>query len=286
MKKITGLLLLIITMTAINLQVYSQQLQDTPPRDAAYDKINTVERKPIAYSYVREADIFWTKRLWQVIDFREKMNQPFYYPETQHSGWRSFMTVIMDALKEGTLTAYDASAATDEMIIPLTYKEIMSRLERSDTQQMQRPYPPYDYYDTVIAMSFNPSDVKKIRVKEDWFFDKQRSMMDVRILGICPVKASFDENGNYRGDEPMFWIYFPEARNILAKAEVFNRNNGSNRLTFDDLFWKRMFSSYIYKEENVYDRKISQYAQGLDALLEAQRIKDNMFNFEHDLWEY
>jgi gliding motility associated protien GldN len=286
MKNFTGFLLLLIGLATIHLNGFAQQIQDTPPRDGVYDKINTIEKKPVSYAYVREADIFWQKRLWQVIDFREKMNQPLYYPESQHSGWRSFMTVIMDALKEGTLTAYDATSSTDEMIVPLTYQEIIGRLERADTQQMQRPYPPYDFYDTIITNTFNASDVKKIRIKEDWFFDKQRSMMDVRIIGICPVKASFDEKGNYRGDEPLFWIYFPEARNILAKAEVFNRNNGSNRLTFDDLFWKRMFSSYVYKEDNVYDRKITQYAQGLDALLEAQRIKDDMFNYEHDLWEY
>lgn len=110
--------------------------------------------------------------------------------------------------------------------------------------------------------------------------------MDVRIIGICPVTDNFDEKGNFRGVEPMFWIYFPEARPIFAKTEVFNRFNGAAQLTYDDLFWKRIFSSYIYKVENVYDRKIVDYSQGLDALLEAEQVKKDIFDFEQDLWEY
>ena len=109
--------------------------------------------------------------------------------------------------------------------------------------------------------------------------------MDVRIIGICPVVDDY-LNGVFRGYKPLFWVYFPEARPIFAKAEVFNRHNSAKRLTYDDVFWKRMFNSYIYKEENVYDRVITDYATGLDALLESERIKTEIFNFEHDLWEY
>jgi gliding motility associated protien GldN len=162
----------------------------------------------------------------------------------------------------------------------------MKGIERSDTVQLPRPYPPYDLYDTVLQVKFNPLDVKMIRIKEEWFFDKQRSQMDVRILGICPVRDSYTESGEYRGKEPMFWIYFPEARPLFAKSEVFNRFNDNERRTYDDVFWKRMFDSYIYKEQNVYDRKIADYATGLDALLEAERIKGDLFKFEHDLWEF
>jgi len=162
----------------------------------------------------------------------------------------------------------------------------MNTLERIDTVSMQRPNPPYDWYDTIIAQQFYTTDVKMFRIKEDWFFDRQRSQMDVRILGICPVIDDFDERGEFRGYKPLFWIYFPEARPIFAKSEIFNRQNSANRLTYDDAFWKRMFGSYIYKEENVYDRKISEYATGMDALLEAERVKNELFEFEHDLWEY
>jgi gliding motility associated protien GldN len=266
--------------------ISSSQILDSPPRDAAYDKTQIQENIPLAYAWVRESDVMWEKRLWRVIDMKEKMNQVFYYPEIPHNQWRSLMQVIMDALKEGAITAYDASLPTDEFTAPLTFQELMNTLQRADTVTYQRPYPPYDWYDTVITTVFNPTDVKKFRIKEDWFFDKQRSVLDVRILGICPVVDDVDEKGEFRGFKPLFWIYFPEARPIFAKAEVFNRLNSTNRLTYDDVFHKRIFNSYIYKEDNVFDRKISEYATGLDALLEAERIKYELFEFEQSLWEY
>ena len=267
-------------------QASFSQILDSSPRDGAFDKVHYLEKKPIPYAYVRESDVIFQKRIWRVIDLNEKMNQPFYYPETPHNQWRSLMQVIMDAMKEGSITAYDANLPTDEFTVPLTFQELMGTLERTDTVTLQRPYPPYEPYDTVISVTFSPTNVKKFRIKEDWFFDKQRSMMDVRIIGICPVVDSYDEAGEFRGYKPLFWIYFPEARPVFAKAEIFNGQNSAQRLTYDDIFWKRIFGSYIYKEENIFDRKIADYAIGIDALLEAERIKNELFEFEFELWEY
>ena len=194
------------------------------------------------------------------------------------------MTIMIDAIKEGSITAYEAS--TDEFISPISYKELMATIEKADTLKQQRTYPPYEFYDTVIVKKMNTTDIKKIRIKEDWFFDKQRSMLEVRIIGICPIIDKFNEDGTYRGANPLFWIYFPEARPILAKSEVFNRFNGAAKMTYDDFFWKRMFSSYIYKVDNQFDRNINEYATGIDAMLESERIKEELFNFEQQLWEY
>ena len=260
--------------------------QTVTPVDGIYNKTTILEKKPVPYAWVRESDIIWSRRVWRVIDVREKMNQPFYFPEEPHNNWRNLITVLFDALKDGKITAYDAMSPTDEFIVPLTYADIMKRLERTDSMHLQRPKPPYEYYDTVITKSFNPSDVKRFRIKEDWFFDKQRSVMEVRIIGICPVRDNFDEKGIFRGNDPLFWIYYPEARPVLAKAEVFNFKNGAERRSYDDIFWKRLFASYVYKEENVFDRKITDYAQGIDALLESDRIKRELIDFEEQLWEY
>ena len=136
---------------------------------------------------------------------------------------------------------------------------------------------------------FDRNSVKKWRLKEEWFFDKQRSVMDVRILGLAPLQEDRDEvNGQILGTfSPLFWVYFPEAREILINAEVFNLvKNNAERRTYDDVFWKRMFGSTIVKESSVMDRKVNEYMVGLDALLEAERIKTEIFNMEHDLWEY
>ena len=289
MKKI-GIFTFLMISLMLNYKSINAQVMDSPPLDGVYQKTAVVNRKPIPYAPLREADVFWEKRIWRVIDLRQKMNQPFYYPTTAVNGRRSLMQVLFDAIKEGSITAYDAGS-DDEFLVPETYDQVMKVLNKKDSTQIEVPDPNNPgqtiLKDTVIAKNFDPSQVKKIRLKEDWFFDKQRSVMDVRIVGICPIIESFEADGvTSKGTQPLFWLYFPEARPIFAKAEVFNRFNDAERRTYDDIFFKRMFESYIYKEANVYDRFISEYAKGMDALLESERIKNDIFLFEHDLWEY
>ncbi len=284
MKKILFMVLISFFIVGLKQASYSQVLEG-PPRDGVYDRSATLQVQPIPYAYLREADIVWTKRLWRVIDMREKMNQTFYFPEKPQNNWKSFMQIIMDGLKEGTITAY--SALSDQFLVPNTYKELMDQLQSTKTMTLKRPYEPYDDYDTIITKTFEAADVKVLRVKEDMFLDRQRSEMGVRILGICPVMDDIDDAGNYRGPKPLFWIYFPECRNLFAKNEMFNLKNGAaGRMTYDDVFMKRMFSSYIYKEENVYDRHITEYSTGVDALLESEKAKNNLYEFESNLWEY
>jgi gliding motility associated protien GldN len=220
------------------------------------------------------------------MDLRQKINHPFFYPEVPQKEWKNFMTVIMDAVREGTITAYDPTK-DDHFLVPLTYQEIEKKYNKTDTVPIYDPEnPSHILRYEVVKEDFRSADVQRIEIKEDWFFDKQRSQMDVRILGICPLINLYDDDGNWFGLEEMFWIYFPEARPVLAKSIVFNKNNTAENRTYDELFWKRLFGSYIYKEENVYDRKISDYASQMDALLEAERIKNELFEFEHDLWEF
>jgi gliding motility associated protien GldN len=282
MKKITFFIFLAVVLLGFNGPVRSQIL-DNPPQDVIYFDNDLDDMQPIPLPAVRKADITWSKRMWREIDMRQKMNQPFYFPLEPHNNWRNFITVIMDALREGSITAYDISG-TDEFLVPLNYQEIVSRQVDTIHRTLTRPYPPYDQYDTVIYSEFDPNRVSRLRIKEDWYFDKKRSQMLVRILGICPVMIK--ERNDEEFTEPLFWIYFPEARPVLAQAEIFNRHNDAARRTYDEIFMKRFFSSYIYKEQNVYDRRISEYAQGLDALLEAERIKLELLNFEQSLWEY
>ena len=144
--------------------------------------------------------------------------------------------------------------------------------------------------DSLKQIPFNRNIIKKWRLKEEWFFDKQRSIMDVRIIGLAPLQEDRDEvdsrilTGTF---SPIFWVYFEDARKVLINAEVFNLvKNDAERRTYDDIFWKRMFSSTIIKESNVMDRDVNEHMVGLDALLEAENIKTEIFNIEHDLWEY
>lgn len=236
---------------------------------------------------------------------RQKINHPFYYPmnngdvdQITTDDRKSLIDVIYTAVLEGTITAYDRPTYDDEFRFPMTPAEV-----RNVGNAEQKIIQVYDQKlisegvdaelamkDSVLNIPFDRNTIKKWRLKEEWFFDKQRSVMDVRIIGIAPLQEDRDEinpsilMGTF---SPIFWVYFPEAREVLINAEVFNLvKNDAERRTYDDIFWKRMFSSTITKEANVMDRKVNEYMIGLDALLEAERIKTEIFNIEHDLWEY
>ncbi len=259
------------------------QIVDEAPMDGLYEDEGLTEKVPVPYPYIRKADVMWSKRIWREIDFRQKFNQKFYFPIETQANWKSFIVVVLDALKEGQLTAYDISN-TDELLVPITYNDVIGRQTDSIYQIMQRPYPPYEEYDTVIYTEFDPTKVMRIRIKEDWYFDATRSQMMFRIQAICPIMMK--ERNGQEVTEPLFWLSYPQSREIFAQALVFNEFNSSARLSYDEVFWKRLFDSYIYKEENVFDRRISQYATGVDALLEADRVKAELMDFEENLWEY
>lgn len=282
LSKFKAIAFILLGATLTSLSASAQVLE---PRDQIYDKVTTPTRRITPYTEIREADVMWQRRIWRVMDLREKMNQTFYYPFEVTNGRSNLITIIKNSLEAGELRAYDPFY--DDFTVPYTAQQALSIGSDTTFYTDYRPYEPYEEYDTFRINTLDYSSIKKYYIKEDWVFDKARSVMEVRILGICPVREVRDQNGEYRGEQPMYWIYFPELRTIIANEEMYNRyNNIANQLTYDDAFMKRMFSSYIYKEDNVYDRKISDYMKnGLEALLESEDIKDKMRNYEHDLWE-
>ncbi len=247
------------------------------PLDDIVDKRTTIEKRLIPYEQIREADIFWEKRIWRVLDIREKMNLPFAYPE------RPFFSIVMDAATSGEITVF--STEDDKFSSALTADEVASMGATIDTVITFDPET-YEERITVVRNDLNPDDVKRFRLKEVWFFDEETSTLQVRILGIAPLIDVKDENGNFKYEKPMFWVYYPEAREILSRERVFNVGNDASPMTWEDLFEMRFFSSYIYKESNVKDRRLMDYLTGVDLLLEADKIKQEIFNFEHDLWSY
>jgi gliding motility associated protien GldN len=268
MKKFILFFAIVLTATLLKAQ----------PLDGVYKKIHVQNARVIPYSSLREADVMFCKRIWRKIDFREKVNLPFSSPQSP------LITFLLNAIANGELTAYQG--LDEEFQRPMTPEEVASIGIKTITVSDTDPITGEVTEKTVEQKPNYNDDVIELRVKEDWFFDKQRSIWEARIIGICPAIVNRDQEGNARGVQPMFWVYFPEAREVLVNAEVVNRHNDGARLSFDDVFVKRMFNSYIYKESNERDRSIAEYAQGLNALYESERIKTELFNYEHDLWEY
>ena len=261
----------------------AQSVLDDKPQDGIIKVEHIQNRKPIPYTPIREADVMWKRRVWRIIDLREKQNLPLYYPlGNDVNGLRSLTNVIYKAVaEEASIRVY--SGIVDDFSQEITLTDVKKLTEKSYEKVIPSMLDPSIDTTIVVTESFSPNRVKKIQIKEEWFFDRQRSVLDVRILGICLM---YEQEDKSKGDQPLFWVYFPEARKELAKYDVFNRQNPQERRSFDDIFWKRQFSSYIIKEENVYDRSINEYKKGMDALLEAQKIKEDIIIFEHDLWEF
>ncbi|MCC6724016.1 MAG: gliding motility protein GldN [Saprospiraceae bacterium] len=260
-----------------NILTESSDPNEGRPLDDIVGKRLTGDKRLLPYDHVREADIFWEKRIWRVVDIREKMNLPFAYPE------RPFFSILMDAATGGEITVY--STEDDKFSSKLTPDEVASMGATIDTVITFDPET-YEEQIQVVRNDINPEDVKRFRLKEVWFFDEETSTLQVRILGIAPLIDKTDENGNFLYEKPMFWVYYPEAREILSRERVFNAGNDASPMTWEDLMEMRFFSSYIYKESNVRDRRIQDYLTGIDLLLEADKIKQEIFNFEHDLWSY
>lgn len=254
-----------------------------------YEKIHTLNRKPMPYQFVREADVMWSKIVWRQVELTERANQHLYYPTVPQDGRMSLIDVLLEGIHTQGLTAY-IDSGSDEFGTILTEKEIHENLGTTITPQDIEDLEG-NIHTEYIETKYSSKDVQSYLIKELWFFDKQRSVMEVRIIGICPIRYFYregeDENGGTRQKKKIFWIYYPEARKILANAECFNIQNDASRLSYEDILEKRYFSSFIFQESNIYDnRGVSEYTTGEETLIEADRIKEKIFNFEQDLWEY
>jgi gliding motility associated protien GldN len=256
--------------------------------DGAYVREHNPTRKVIGYPYLREADVMWAKRIWQVIDLRQKINQTMYFPIDELENRKSLFDVIrIGLIDQGSITAYGTGPTQedDEFRYPLGQTELDSMLnpvviryrENLDTGEKE---------EVRNVEEVTSRDVVAYKIKEDWIFDKQRSERYVRIIGIVPIVLRYSESGEVKGQKELFWLYYPECRYIFNNYDVFNMHNGAQEMTFDQLFQMRMFQGYIVKEDNVYNRGVTPTWKGVDALMESERIKNDLFTLEHDLWHY
>jgi gliding motility associated protien GldN len=263
--------------------------------DAAVERNLVKDRTPLAHENIREDDAWYRERVWREIDIREKMNLPFRYKADEDNGNQRFIIILLNALRSGEVTAFDPTV-DDRFTTPMTLDKIGEMVAgRCDTTQI----PDYVkdpngtkgiFKDTTVCAEFNPDDIAKFRIKEEWVFDKESSRLYARILGIAPMKTYIDNaTGAVLGEAPLFWVYYPDLRPTLAKFEVYNGKNFGARMSWEELFESRFFSSYIVKStiENPYDMYIKSYVKDdILRLLEGENVKEKIFNFEQDLWSY
>lgn len=312
---------------------------EDPPVDGYMDKSDIENRKVVPYANIRATDVAYSKRIWREIDLRERLNKAFASPKSR------LIDILIEAVMAGELTAYDPTPTEndptgDSFKNILPPDQVMARFGGDSTLVEV-----YDENNEVVsshyeATSFDGEEVIKFRIKEDWIFDKQRSVFEPRIIGIAPLitphipgmestidlpgendddaeigadpfdpfaastEPEEDNNEGIENDEienenipmagmptvdptPAFWVYFPEARHVLVNKEVMDYSNDATGLSYDDIFIQRKFRSYIIKESNPEDVRIKDYIEDdMDRLLESERIKKSLVDFEQDLWSY
>ena len=271
------------TLTADNTARKAQRQEN------AYDKSGLTQRIPLPYEHLRWDDALFSETVWRELDLREKMNKAFTYESVTDEGSQIFVNMLIKNVMSGDVMAFSDDGFRNPISASAVQQMIagsMDTVPKYDIQQIDKII---GY--VVTRKSFDPKSITKIRLKEDWVFDREASRMFVRILAVGLLKTEYFPNTTKeRGTSNLFWVYYPDLRPMLAKAEVYNpKNMGQNRLTWEELFESRMFSSYIVKStfDNPGNKFIRNYIKDpILQLLEGENIKEKIFNYEQDLWSY
>jgi gliding motility associated protien GldN len=300
MKTIRFLITCVLLFSLIGVPVVKAQSIDLVEKREVYDREHIPQKDPVPYPFIRESDVMYEKTVWRMLNLREKMNQPIYYPTEPIGDRRSLTQLLLDILKD-PLPGHQVFAYKTlmdyEFEQPMSIEEIFKQIGADTIREPVFDSTIMDFTIQVTGVQTSLEEVSRLMIKEKWFFDSRYSTLQVRVIGLCPIKVALrvtedpvTGEESYTGEvsqQPLFWVYYPEIRYYLAKQEVFNPRNDAQRISFDDLLNQRRFSSWIYRISNVQDnRNVSDYAKGMDAMFEAERLRYELFDFEHDLWEY
>jgi gliding motility associated protien GldN len=297
-KSFLGILLVMFSVNFACAQ--ANLLNATSPEDIGKktdQQLAADNDKPLAYGYVGDRDLLWSKVVWEYIDLNERINLPFYYPIHDNStseSRKSLFKTLMDGIQDGNITqVYDDSYFTAK----LTTKEIEAKLFRIDTTDVGRDelnagVTNIDEY--IDKVELNPKDIEGFKIKGVWYLDKRQGEMKFRLLAIAPVAQDVqtkgrDDLGDVAEKLALFWVYYPGARQVLYDMKVFNQKNAAYPISFDHLLNAKRFNSIIYREENIYgNRDVNHYVKGnsLYQVLESDKIKESIRDKELDVWNY
>ncbi|MES2775161.1 MAG: gliding motility protein GldN [Bacteroidota bacterium] len=261
--------------------------------NSAVEKNLIKDKIPLDYEYIREDDQLYKQVIWRNIETKEKMNLAFGYDAEEENGSQQFIYILLNAIQSDSLVAF--SGVNDRFTTPMKASEVAEKM-------VGTPYtitkPDFEkdpdgskgiFKDTTILDEFNPTSIETYQVKEEVIFDKESSRLHFRILGIAPMVSRKDADGNEKYKIPLFWVYYPDARPVLAKFEAYNPRNYANRMSWEEIFESRYFTSHIIKStlNNPGNKNIAaMIGDPLLRLVEGENIKEAIFNFEQGQWSY
>lgn len=275
--------------------ILTDTIAPTMRAEDAVDRNLVKDKAPLDYQYIREDDAVYMQKVWRVIDTREKMNLGFTNPAQENGNSENFLAILYKAVTEGqTLGGSPIVAFKDDRFSqPYTDVNEFKQKFSGGIDTVDK----YDLNGNVIGREARPREFKvdsvyQYQIKEEWIFDKQTSRLYVRILGIAPMMKTFASDGTALSKDlyPLFWIYYPDLRPILAKRDVYNGKNYGARMSWEELFESRMFSSYIIKStlDNPFNQTLAEMYPNntLFRLLEGDHVKEKIFDYEQALWQY
>lgn len=253
--------------------------------DFTYDRKASRERDVVPYPHIREADVMYSRRIHRIIDSREKQNLGMKWPKNR------FGCTIYNAAVEGIRGEKVTAYKNDSLTTYMDPEEIIDKISTEEVIEFRpEPVERPDYtIDSTVQNTMQCEEIEQFRIMEDWIFDKQTSEFIPRIIAIAPLFRP-EREGVELDLQPIFWVKYDEFRKILVNEPMFNRKNDAKRGTYYDFFEQRLFSSYIIKEPNEFDAEINDLPEYEDdpfaALLRSKEIERELFNWEHDLWQY
>ncbi len=287
MKRVVTLFIGLSLMTVSFVKLTAQDI-----KTEVYVREHIPNKQPVPYTYVREADVMWAKDVYRIIDLKQKQNLSLYYPTHPIGDRMNLVDLLLYGIDNEGIRAFSTDDPLNEFTIPMTRDQIDEAFEAGVDTIPTADINTGEIVDMIVTQERKTDEVKQIMIKEKWFFDKNHSVMKVRIVGVSPIRVynQLDDQGlptDLILRKQTFWVYYPEVRPLLTNHEIFNQHNDAQRISFDDFLMQRRFSSFIIGVSNVYNnRRIILYKVGMDALLEADKQKEWLFEVEHDLWEY
>lgn len=275
-----NLITLICFLLSVNSFSQVNILNATTPSEIGiqnFDQKQSDNDSFLEFDYIDERDILWSKIVYEKIDLNEKLNFPLLFPvndETYAKNRKSLWRILKENIINKRITElyFDRN---DNFKDKMSFKDVLEVVSFTELINGVQ----------TSAEELKSIDISGYRIKGMWYFDKRQGEMKYRLLGLMPIGKNLkDDDGKNNTD--LFWIWYPSIRKILHEEKVFNDKNNASSISFDQLLVSRRFSSFIYKEDNVYgDRSIKEYKiPGLESILESQRIKKEILDFEQDMW--
>ncbi len=251
-------------------------------KDGVIDRVPHVN-KPVDMVKIREVDAAWAHRVWRQIDIREKQNQAFIYEGDDYTGGGAFIEILLDAVKKGKIQAY---GILDDRFTQVLDMEAFNTAVGGTWDTVDVPdINTGEITQEIRRREFDVNSVTRFRLKEDWVFDRNTGRLTVQIVGLAPLQDQYDPNtGAFLYSGPLFWLYYPDLRKVLANYEVYNPQNMLHRMTWADYFDGRYFSSYIIKSDVNNPRGLD-LERNLRGLEEGQRIMEMLMAKEDDMWQ-